>query len=150
MGDANSDENPVEAVCRFASKPERDEIDNGAYARVLDRRLIFYKMCGAYAERRRQAHMFNFFDDEDEHVVSSHASEVPQLRIQTADGGETLVGHYKGYTFFQKERFPAGGDGWLGHALAFLWYGASGNNVGPRGTSKFTEMRPLTIDYEFV
>mmetsp|Transcript_51188 Transcript_51188/g.136666 ORF Transcript_51188/g.136666 Transcript_51188/m.136666 type:complete len:224 (-) Transcript_51188:98-769(-) len=83
--------------------------------------------------------------------ISSHQSDDPQYGVPEGRVVRTLlVGTLEGRTWFQLEGSPwdpvhqVGAS--MGHALDTLEYAISRRNIGPLGTSNFTDRAPLLMD----
>lgn len=133
-------DSPFSALLEGESVEAGQEAERGAYVLVRDPYQTFYQLCHRFANRRSGG----------PRALSSHASELPQYEVR--DGGHVVLFGFRTYngigcTFFQMEPFGAWESlvGALMHAATWLGYEVTGRNVGPRGTSAYTEADPLVL-----
>jgi hypothetical protein len=107
----------------------------GAYFKLIDNGDLYKKLKKAPCAKKTSC--------------SSHKSTESQYRC-TETEASLLYGilydddHKKYYTWFQFERYPVS----CCHCFTWVFYKITGFNVGPKGTSEYTEKYPLVLNFK--
>lgn len=136
--DLHEAENPLfgflSAQMSLGDRAELSEVLRGAHVEIRDEDGSIYSFLTSLPGATRR--------------TSSHTSDRAQFGIPEGRVVSTLlVGHLQNRTWFQLEGSPWGPHQsvWnlLGHILDFIEYRTLGQNVGPLGTSMFTDRQAL-------
>lgn len=105
------------------------DILGGAHVRIFDNGQKYIDWKGLHAAKGRP---------------SSHAADAPQFSVDGPFCHSILFSKFGSYSWVQLENTPFHGQ-LAGHATDYVKYVGSGENVGPYGTSHYTEDMPLDL-----
>jgi hypothetical protein len=122
-------------ILALLNQGEQTELFKGAYFLLQDNGLYYLKWKGLPSLNSR---------------MSSHHSITEQFSVYGNTLSECLFGTRKingePCTWFQLERYSHAYTHLLPHALCFLQYRWTGQNVGPQGSSIYTEENPKILN----